>query len=173
MVVSSAIANILANLSGYLVRHRLAHLPCNIMAGLSWDLKGNLARNLVALFPWHRGTLLLGHAVTFLLWNIVTDGLWDSPGGVDTLGLWDLSAPWARNQAGLLDWPIVADTPDLGLAPWCSMCNGGNSCGNGGNDVLGISLWLSISPTFGKWMTKSPHSSESSKSGITRGSKAS
>jgi len=158
------VAYVLANLPGYLVRDGLAHLPCNIMAGLSRDLDGNLTSNLVTFFSWHGGAfllgnggalllgdggaLLLGHAVALLLWNIVADGLRNSPGGVDTLGLWDLSAPWAGNQAGLLDRPLVADAPDLGLAPWCSMCNGGNSSSDGGNDVLGISFGLSISLTF-------------------------
>merc|ERR1719249_585893 len=107
----------------------------------------------------------LGDSMAFLLGDIVADGLGDSPGGVNALGLWDLGAPWAGHQAGLLDWPLVADTPDLGLTPWGSM---GNGCNSASND-LGISISLSL--TLAK--TKSPHSTESSKSSITRGSNSS
>ena len=160
LAVSSA-DNILANLPGDLLGHRLAHLPWDVPAGLSGDLDGNLTGDLVALLPGHITAFLPGdsgallpwdglallpwHSLALLLGDIVADGLRDSPGGVDTLGLRNWEAPLLGDQAGLLDWPVVADTSDLCLAP------------RGGTNNLGIGLTLA----------KSPQTTESSKSGIS------
>jgi len=97
--------------------------------------------------------------MALLLGDIVADGLGDGPGGVNTLGLGNWEAPLLGDKASLLDWPVVADTPDLGLAPWGGMGNGSNAASND----LGISF--SISLTLDD--AKSPHTTESS---ITRGS---
>jgi len=170
----------LANLSGNLVGDRLAHLPWDVTAGLSGHLDGNLTGDLVALLPGDGGALLLGdggafllghgaallpgHGVAHLLGDIVADGLGDGPGGVDALGLWDLDALGAVHIAGLLDWPLVADTLDLGLASWGSSI-GSNSASNESGFSFRLGLTLAIA--------KGPHSTESSKSSITRGSDSS
>jgi hypothetical protein len=171
---------LVANLSGNLVGHSLAHLPWDIPAGLSGDLErhlpGNLAAllhgnavaflfgDIVALLLWHAVALLLGDAVALLLGNVVADllghavahllrniiayGLRNGSGSVNALGLRDLGAPWAGNQAGLLDWPLVADTLDLSLTPWGTSEDGTSK------------MWLGISLTLAK-MSESPHSSQS------------
>merc|ERR1719244_816458 len=119
---------LVANLSGYLVRHSLAHLPWDIPAGLSGYLEWLLLGNVIAD--------LLGHAVTHLLRNIIAYGLGNSPGSVNTLGLGDLGAPWAGNKAGLLDWPLVADTLDLSLTPWGTSGDGTSKNRLNGNIAL-------------------------------------
>jgi len=185
LAVSSGVTNVLANLPGHLVGDRLAHLPGHVPACLSGHLNGNLAGNLVALLPGDAVALLLGdavalllgnvaallswHSVAFLFGDIVADGLGDGPGGVNALGLWDLGAPWAGNQAGLLNRPLVANTLDLGLAPWGSMGNRSNSSGNrvGNKSSIGFGI------TLAKWVTNTPYSTESSKSSVTSGSNAS
>jgi len=180
--ISSA-DNILANLPGDLLGHRLAHLPWDVPAGLSGDLDGNLTGDLVALLPghitallpWDSGALLPWdglallpwHSVALLLGDIVADGLGDGPGGVDALGLGNWEAPLLGDKAGLLDWPVVADAPDLGLAPWGSAGNGSDSA----SDESGISFRLSLSLTLAQ--TKGPHATKSSKSSVTRGSNGS
>merc|ERR1712055_357936 len=163
-VTKTADSCLVANLSGNLVGHSLAHLPWDIPAGLSGDLERHLPGNLAALLLWHAVALLLGDAVALLLGNVVADllghavahllrniiayGLGYGYGSVNALGLRDLGAPWAGNQAGLLDWPLVADTLDLSLTPW-------------GTSEDGISkMWLGISLTLAE-MSKSPHSSQS------------
>ena len=163
LAISSA-DNILANLSGNLLGHRPAHLSGHVAAGLSGHLDGNLTGHLAALLPWdsaallpgHGGALLLGHGgallpgngSALLLGDGVADGLRDGPGSVDTLRLGNRETPLLGDEAGLLDRPVVADTPDLCLAP------------RGGTNNLGIGLTLA----------ESPHSTESSKSGISWGS---
>jgi len=150
-------SSVLANLSGDLVGHRLAHLSWLVPAGLSGDLDGHLPGNLVALLPgdgtaflpWDGAALLPGDSVALLLGNLGAPGVWDGPGGVNALGLWHLGASWAGDKAGVLDWLLVADTPDLSLAPWGSS-----------ND-----LWLGISLALSE-MSKSPHSSISKASSI-------
>jgi len=174
---------LVANLSGNLVGHSLAHLPWDGGASLSGDLEGHLLGNLGALLPgdgvacllgdivalllWHAVALLLGdavalllghivahllwHAVAHLLGDIIADGLGNSPGGVDALGLGNLGALWARNQTGLLDGLLVADTLGMGHTP------AGTS-----KDLTSEKTWLSISITLAKMsMSESPHSSQS------------
>jgi len=97
--------------------------------------------------------------MALLLGDIVADGLGDGPGGVNTFGLGNWEAPLLGDKASLLDGPVVADTPDLGLAPRGSVGNRSNAASND----LGISF--SISLTLDD--AKSPHTTESS---ITRGS---
>merc|ERR1712055_1254690 len=163
-VTKTADSCLVANLSGNLVGHSLAHLPWDIPAGLSGDLERHLPGNLAALLLWHAVALLLGDAVALLLGNVVADllghavahllrniiayGLGYGSGSVNALGLRDLGAPWAGNQAGLLDWPLVADTLDLSLTPWGTSEDGTSK------------MWLGISLTFAE-MSESPHSSQS------------
>jgi len=120
----------MAHLPGLLV----AHLPGLIMADLPGDRDGDLPGDLVA----------------YLLGDSVADSVGDVPDDVGALGLRDLGADWPLDQALLLDWDLLAHTVNLSLA------GGGSSKGSspewgktdntgmGGNQVLGISLSISI-----------------------------
>merc|ERR1712168_489221 len=166
---------LVANLSGNLVGNSLAHLPWDGGASLSGDLEGHLLGNLGALLPgdgvacllgnivalllWHAVALLLGdavalllgHIVAHLLGDIIADGLGNSPGGVNALGLGNLGALWARNQTGLLDGLLVADTLGMGHTPASTS-----------KDLTSEKTWLGISITLAKMsMSESPHSSQS------------
>merc|ERR1719209_955976 len=147
---------LVANLSGNLVGHSLAHLPWDIPAGLSGDLERHLPGNLAALLLGNAVAFLFGDIVALLLWHAVAlllgdaiaYGLGNGSGSVNALGLRDLGAPWAGNQAGLLDWPLVADTLDLSLTPWGTSEDGTSK------------MWLGISLTLAE-MSESPQSSQS------------
>merc|ERR1712168_409536 len=150
---------LVANLSGNLVGNSLAHLPWDGGASLSGHLEGHLLGNLGALLPGDGVALLLGHIVAHLLWHavahllgdIIADGLGNSPGGVNALGLGNLGALWARNQTGLLDGLLVADTLGMGHTPASTS-----------KDLTSEKTWLSISLTLAKMsMSESPHSSQS------------
>jgi len=155
-------SGVLTNLPGNLVGHGLAHLPWLIPAGLSGDLVGHLSGNLVALLPGDGGALLTWDGTALLPWDRVAlllgdggaPGVRNGPGGVNALGLWDLGASWALDDAGVGDRLLVADTPDLSLTPW------GNADGQG----FGLGLTLAE-------MSKSSHSSQSV--GTSEGSSAS
>merc|ERR1712168_1350069 len=166
---------LVANLSGNLVGNSLAHLPWDGGASLSGHLEGHLLGdsvacllgNIVALLLWHAVALLLGdtvalllghviahllwHAVAHLLGDIIADGLGNSPGGVNALGLGNLGALWARNQTGLLDGLLVADTLGMGHTPASTS-----------KDLTSEKTWLGISITLAKMsMSESPHASQS------------
>jgi len=135
---------LLADLSGNLVGHGLAHLPWDSGASLSGDSEGNLPGNLGACLPGNAVAHLLGDGVADLLWHAVANLLGD---GVALL-LGNVVADLLGHAVAHLLGDIVAD--GLGNGPGGVNALGlGNLGALGAGDVAGLLDWLLVADTLG------------------------
>jgi len=165
VTMAESVGNILAHLPGNLVWDCIADLSGDILASLPWDIPahllgdiiahlfgewdGHLPGHLVAHLPWNCIAHLPGDGVADLPGDGVADSLGDGSGGVNALGVRNWEAPGLRHQTGVLDWPLVADTLDLGVAPGGRVGDGSKSDSHWSSDVLGFSLSLGLGIGFG------------------------
>merc|ERR1719443_1036900 len=128
----------------------------------------------MADLPGNRDGDLPGDLVADLLGDSVADD-------VGALGLRDLGADWPLDQALLLDWDLLAHTVNLGLAGGGSSKRSSpewgktNNTGSGGNQVLGISVSISLSITLvlldGVWESSQGSGGSESSSKASSGSR--